>query len=53
MDVAQATKKAGTRPIVCTTVRGGISQCDNVTTINGNQIAEAGPRPATLSFDSS
>jgi hypothetical protein len=27
---------------VCTTVRAGISQCENVTTINGNQIASSG-----------
>jgi len=87
MDAFQATKKVGTSHVVCTTVRAGISQCDNVTTINGNQIAtsglvtseeeeskpftqaitggtgiyrnvhgqltvsEAGPQPATLSFD--
>ena len=88
MDVFQATKKVGTSHVVCTTVRAGISQCDNVTTINGNQdhrrpassppkrrrpkpftqaitggtgiyrnahgqltVSEAGPQPATLSFD--
>ncbi len=87
MDVFRGDKRVGESHVVCTTVRAGIVQCDNVTSLPGGQItatgvvtaaqeetspfvqaitggtgpyrnahgqltvAEAGPQPATLTFE--
>jgi hypothetical protein len=87
MDVFKGAKRVGASHVVCTVVRAGIAQCDNVTTLPGGQIAavgvvtdaqeetsafvqaiaggtgayrnshgqltvsEAGPKPATLTFE--
>jgi hypothetical protein len=42
MDAFLGTKRVGTSHVVCTTVREGIAQCDNVTTVNGSQITATG-----------
>ena len=87
MDVFKGAKRIGESHVVCTVVRPGTAQCENVTTLPGGQIAaagvvtqaqeetspftqaisggtgayrtahgqltvsEAGPQPATLTFD--
>src|SRR5262245_50712900 len=45
MDLFKGTKRVGESHVVCTTVRvaqPSIVQCDNVSTINGSQIAASG-----------
>jgi len=42
MDAYLGEKKVGTSHVACLTVRAGIAQCENVTTINGSQIATSG-----------
>ena len=42
MDVFKGDKRVGESHVVCTTVRAGIVQCDNVTSLPGGQIVAAG-----------
>jgi hypothetical protein len=42
MDVFKGDKRVGESHVVCTTVRAGISQCDNVTNLPGGQIVATG-----------
>ena len=87
MDVFKGDKRVGASHVVCTVVRAGVAQCDNVTSLPGGQIvatglvtdaqeetspfvqaitggtgayrnahgqltvSEAGPQPATLTFE--
>ena len=87
MDVFKSDKRVGASHVVCTVVRAGVAQCDNVTSLPGGQlvatglvtdaqeetspfvqaitggtgayrnahgqltVSEAGPQPATLTFE--
>jgi hypothetical protein len=87
MDVFKGAKRIGESHVVCTVVRAGVAQCDNVTSLPGGQlvatglvtdaqeetspfvqaitggtgayrnahgqltVSEAGPQPATLTFE--
>jgi type 1 fimbria pilin len=87
MDLFKGDKRVGESHVVCTSVRAGIVQCENVSTVNGSSIvatgvvtdaqeettpftqaitggtgayigaegqltvSEAGPQPATLTFE--
>ena len=42
MDVFKGDKRVGESHVVCTTVRAGIVQCDNVTSLPGGQIVATG-----------
>ena len=42
MDVFKGDKRVGESHVVCTSVRAGIVQCDNVTSLPGGQIVAAG-----------
>jgi len=42
MDVFKGDKRVGESHVVCTTVRAGIVQCDNVTNLPGGQIVATG-----------
>ena len=42
MDVFKGAKRVGESHVVCTTVRAGIVQCDNVTNLPGGQIVATG-----------
>ena len=42
MDVFKGAKRVGESHVVCTVVREGFSQCDNVTSLPGGQIAAMG-----------
>ena len=42
MDVFKGDKRVGESHVVCTTVRAGIVQCDNVTSLPGGQIVASG-----------
>ena len=42
MDVFKDGKRVGESHVVCTVVRAGIAQCDNVTNLPGGQIATSG-----------
>jgi hypothetical protein len=42
MDVFHGTKRVGESHVVCSVVRDGIAQCDNVTSLPGGQIVATG-----------
>jgi len=42
MDVFKGDKRVGESHVVCTSVRAGIVQCDNVTSLPGGQIVATG-----------
>jgi hypothetical protein len=42
MDVFKGAKRVGESHVVCTVVRTGFAQCDNVTSLPGGQIAASG-----------